>query len=120
MTKKCTNCESDFTCTADTHCWCLHYPAIKWASPKANCYCSDCLLEAMAKEINDYTPSIDEITKQAIAALGVPQTTQEGIDYIINKKGLFVWTRWYLLRRGKCCSNGCKNCPYQDEHIVRL
>ncbi|WP_317172740.1 DUF5522 domain-containing protein [Echinicola salinicaeni] len=36
----------------------------------------------------------------------------EGIDYTINEQGFYVFTAWYLLRQGKCCGNGCKNCPY--------
>ena len=38
---------------------------------------------------------------------------QEGIDYIINEKGLLVWTKHYLESRGYCCGNGCQNCPYR-------
>jgi len=40
----------------------------------------------------------------------------EGIDYYIDKKtGLLVFTEHYLLKRGYCCNNGCKNCPYKKE-----
>lgn len=33
--------------------------------------------------------------------------------YYINKEGNVVFTKEYLLNRGFCCSNGCKNCPYK-------
>lgn len=36
---------------------------------------------------------------------------KEGIDYTLEK-GLLVFTREYLLRRGTCCESGCRNCPY--------
>jgi hypothetical protein len=36
----------------------------------------------------------------------------EGEDYTIDKNGMFVLTRKYLLKRGYCCKNGCTNCPY--------
>ena len=36
----------------------------------------------------------------------------EGIDYEINSDGLLVFTAHYLKKRGYCCQNGCKNCPY--------
>jgi hypothetical protein len=36
----------------------------------------------------------------------------EDIDYYINDKGNFVFTAWHHLRRGCCCENGCKHCPY--------
>jgi len=37
----------------------------------------------------------------------------EGVDgYFDPQTGLFVMTRSYLLRRGTCCSTGCRHCPY--------
>ncbi|HZN58403.1 MAG TPA: DUF5522 domain-containing protein, partial [Planctomycetota bacterium] len=35
----------------------------------------------------------------------------EGVDYVLEN-GLFVFTRSYLLKRGYCCDQGCRNCPY--------
>jgi primosomal protein N' len=35
----------------------------------------------------------------------------EGLDYTIEN-GLFVFTASFLKRRGYCCKNGCRNCPY--------
>lgn len=35
----------------------------------------------------------------------------EGIDYYIEN-GQWIFTSEYLLKRGKCCKNGCRNCPY--------
>ena len=43
---------------------------------------------------------------------GFGETQVEGIDYIMNKDGYRVMTEFYLVKRGYCCSNGCKNCPY--------
>ena len=37
----------------------------------------------------------------------------EGEDYYIEN-GLMVLTARYLLRRGYCCDNGCRHCPYGD------
>lgn len=37
----------------------------------------------------------------------------EGIDYYFEN-GLMVLTAHYLLKRGYCCGNGCRNCPYQE------
>ncbi|MCB0496964.1 MAG: hypothetical protein KDC79_12570 [Cyclobacteriaceae bacterium] len=37
---------------------------------------------------------------------------KEGEDYYFNKNGLMVFTEKYLLKRGHCCENGCKHCPY--------
>jgi len=35
----------------------------------------------------------------------------EHIDYQVVK-GSYVFSRWYLLKQGRCCGNGCRNCPY--------
>lgn len=44
----------------------------------------------------------------------------EGIDYTIDEKsGLIVLTSLFLLNRGYCCSNNCKNCPYDPPHIIK-
>lgn len=37
---------------------------------------------------------------------------KEGEDYYINEDALLVFTRNYHLKRGFCCKNGCKHCPY--------
>jgi hypothetical protein len=36
-------------------------------------------------------------------------------DFYFNEKGLMVFTEKYLLKRGYCCNNGCKHCPYQKK-----
>lgn len=33
-------------------------------------------------------------------------------EYYINEQGYVVFTEVYLLKRGYCCDNGCKHCPY--------
>jgi len=41
----------------------------------------------------------------------------EGEDYVME--GLYlVFTAAYLLKRGYCCENGCRNCPWRDETSV--
>lgn len=36
---------------------------------------------------------------------------KEGIDYYLEN-GYRVMTESYLIKRGYCCSNGCRHCPY--------
>lgn len=36
----------------------------------------------------------------------------QGEDYYINEQGNWVITAAYHLKRGYCCNNGCKHCPY--------
>ena len=38
----------------------------------------------------------------------------EGKDYYLEN-GLMVLTAHFLLRRGYCCGNGCRHCPYPKE-----
>ncbi|GCE11411.1 DUF5522 domain-containing protein [Tengunoibacter tsumagoiensis] len=33
-------------------------------------------------------------------------------DWEVSSDGLFVATRGFLSRRGYCCANKCRNCPY--------
>lgn len=35
----------------------------------------------------------------------------EGVDYTVEN-GLYVFTAHYLWKRGYCCQNACRNCPY--------
>ncbi|UZD24750.1 DUF5522 domain-containing protein [Algoriphagus halophytocola] len=35
-----------------------------------------------------------------------------GDDYYFMENGLMVFTEKYHLKRGYCCGNGCKHCPY--------
>jgi hypothetical protein len=36
----------------------------------------------------------------------------EGEDYYLSENGYIIFTEKYHLKRGKCCQNGCKHCPY--------
>ena len=36
---------------------------------------------------------------------------QEGLDYYVED-GFMVFTAVFLERRGYCCENGCRHCPY--------
>jgi len=42
----------------------------------------------------------------------------EGVDYYFDG-GLLVMTAEYLRKRGYCCGNGCRNCPYDKEDQSR-
>lgn len=38
----------------------------------------------------------------------------EGEDYYVDPDGLYVFTAAWLLKRGYCCGNGCRHCPYDE------
>jgi len=37
------------------------------------------------------------------------------IDYYIEN-GKRVFTEQYHIKRGFCCGNGCRHCPYEPKH----
>jgi hypothetical protein len=37
---------------------------------------------------------------------------EEQDDWIIDANGFYIATRSLLIRRGYCCANQCRNCPY--------
>jgi hypothetical protein len=40
----------------------------------------------------------------------------DGDSYIDPVTGFMVFTARYLARRGFCCGNGCRHCPYDPPH----
>jgi hypothetical protein len=43
----------------------------------------------------------------------------EGVDYYLEN-GLMVLTARFLLKRGYCCGNGCRHCPYPKDEKSSL
>jgi hypothetical protein len=39
---------------------------------------------------------------------------KEGKDFYIDPSGLLVLTEAFLKKRGTCCHNACRHCPYAD------
>lgn len=40
----------------------------------------------------------------------------EGEDFYLEN-GYRVLTRSFLVKRGYCCANGCRHCPYWPKHV---
>lgn len=36
-------------------------------------------------------------------------------DYYIDQDGNLVMTKEFLKKRGFCCGNGCRHCPYPEK-----
>lgn len=36
-------------------------------------------------------------------------------DFYYDPDGRMVLTEKFLLKRGYCCSNGCRHCPYKNQ-----
>ena len=43
---------------------------------------------------------------------GFSDGLKEGVDFYMSPNGYRIMTEEYLIRRGYCCANGCKHCPY--------
>ena len=41
-------------------------------------------------------------------------------DYYLSNEGYIVFTEDYHLKRGFCCKNLCKHCPYEFKKKERL
>lgn len=38
-------------------------------------------------------------------------------DFYYDPDGRMVLTEKYLLKRGYCCGNGCRHCPYKNKTL---
>ena len=101
-------------CSLNDSCWCYAKPRISLDIEKKDCLCPKCLEDEMAQIINISSDTIPEDIKKQIlkSSNGVDGTLTEGVDFSYDEQGMMVLSKWYLLKRGYCCNNGCLNCPY--------
>jgi len=111
VTKVCPSCQNTLSCS-ETNCWCQDFPAVMPMDSTQSCLCKKCLASEVKKVIRDKMQALTPQTIKQIQSLGKPEKLIEGIDYHFNDQGFLVFSGWYLLRQGKCCNNGCTNCPY--------
>lgn len=52
--------------------------------------------------------------KEKSKSVHVTAPLVEGEDYYLEN-GLMIFTARYHLRRGYCCGNGCRHCPYSED-----
>ncbi|TGD56696.1 DUF5522 domain-containing protein [Flavobacterium humi] len=114
--KNCSTCGIAFDCgdtPAGIQCWCNGFPPIFSPSDVIDCLCPVCFKSACAAKIDEYVAGISPQTAPGNKAKDLPETTNllEGIDYYIEN-GNYVFKPWYHLKRGFCCQNGCRHCPY--------
>ena len=113
--KRCSSCAEILSCNANQvgiACWCSAYPSILSLEVQEDCLCESCLSQAIQAKI---IKLINTSSQQDIIAMARQYRTDEklisGIDYLIEDNN-WVFTQWYHLKRGYCCGNACKNCPY--------
>lgn len=66
----------------------------------------------LPETIVDLDDSLQEILK--IEENGIEVMEEERFS---NSDELIVFTAEYLLERGYCCGNGCRNCPYEFKNV---
>ncbi|MDE2422071.1 MAG: hypothetical protein KGO49_12930 [Gammaproteobacteria bacterium] len=103
----------------------MSYPAIFSCSTtgvmkgSSDCVCPQCLTAMaqahIAQTIDQQKIHITAPT-EALACQGLPLI--EGLDYTIEE-GRWVFSRWFFLKRGECCGNGCRNCPYGHVNVKK-
>lgn len=115
--KNCSNCSKAFNC-GDTlegsKCWCNDFPPIFAPSDAIDCFCPTCFKNACSAKIEEYVSTITPETATENRAKDLPQSSNlvEGIDYYLEN-GNYVFKAWFHLKRGFCCTNGCRHCPYK-------
>ena len=104
--KICWRCQMDFGCGAlngTGSCWCNDLPPIRPTIEGSDCLCPGCL----SNEVSIQAVSMPSTSADNNAMASV----SEGTDYYIEGETV-VFTARYHLRRGSCCGNGCRHCPY--------
>ena len=114
-TKLCRQCDLDFLCgpvKQSGQCWCNAFPPILSPDPENDCLCPGCLQKLMEQKIKVYSESvtIEQANKLDLNKYKTAKNIVD-IDYYIEN-GFFVFSKWYHLKRGTCCENGCRHCPY--------
>lgn len=115
--KICTRCRAVFTCGAAQHdqsCWCERLPHVPLSTDEqADCFCPQCLSEAIAKLNAPESRPNEVLNQQASFPL-----LREGQDYYVEG-GVMVFTAAYHLSRGYCCDSGCRHCPFEQKPVTQ-
>lgn len=116
--EKCSKCQNLLECKPLGACWCMDYPKIPIRNTSDQCLCSSCLEASFAETINHSIAELSQDMMQSISNSFSIENLREQVDYTINKDGLLQFTKWYLIKRGYCCGNGCYNCPYEVKNKI--
>jgi len=120
-TEPCPLCGQDNGCrVAQGHlykgpCWCheiivpgqlLNHLAGDQLDPA--CFCRPCLetIAQLARELPDTASVLEELRRRR------PAQPPADPEFYLDEFGHTVFTAAYHLKRGNCCDNGCRHCPY--------
>jgi hypothetical protein len=121
MQKQCSQCQTEFTCSAaeSTACWCMDYPNVLPVDATSDCLCPQCLTQAIQSKVKLEIDTVDIHQRSCEQATRFHnQPLIEGLDYVIENN-LWVFSRWFHLKRGMCCGNRCRNCPYGYVNVMK-
>ncbi len=119
--KYCPNCGDEFvcgTCNKGLTCWCAALPNIEIIERGGQCLCPECLKEVIQKKVEIFVEDVKagKAENTAPKYKGNEQRLIEGIDYYMEN-GNLVFSAWYHLKRGECCGNNCRHCPYDHKNV---
>lgn len=116
----CANCGSILNCGADQtgQCWCSELPPILPPEAGKSCLCRDCLKVKVQAKIDEYVQAVKKGLIVNQAAQYKTSKLEEGIDFYMEN-GLMVLTSWFHLKRGECCGNACRHCPYDHINVKK-
>lgn len=116
QTRQCPECNTGFSCDPEqvqASCWCYSYPAFVPVEAGQTCRCPNCLANLVGETIESHLNSLSREEALILASrYRNDRTLIENIDYTIES-GNLVFSRWYHLKRGSCCGNRCRHCPYK-------
>ena len=74
---------------------------------EASCLCRRCLasLARHSRNLDDAAQILARVREEVVAPSG-------SSDFYQDESGRIVFTAAYHLKRGSCCGNGCRHCPY--------
>ena len=115
---QCDSCQAPLYCAVDKQnqtCWCTEFPTVLPVEVGKKCFCAACL----GKKFDDYLArSVREDGLDAVLRLASEyskdsrtQNLIEHVDYTLDGE-LYVFSKWFHLKRGTCCGSGCTNCPF--------
>lgn len=107
----CNECLKSFSCDNTPQCWCIELPHILPVSTSSTCLCKACLIKAIRQYIESQSNTKIQSQLKLAAPYRHSRSFIEGLDYDLED-GLMIMTRWAHLKRGKCCGNGCRHCPF--------
>ncbi len=122
----CKQCNQEHQCNPaeNDSCWCFKYPSLQllhelieepFQSDK-KCLCETCFVSTIKKVIDKHAT----LFKAGKIPNYAPQFVKgnsliDDIDFY-KENGNWVFTSWSHMKRGHCCGNGCRHCPYPKEH----